>query len=376
MHAPHLLPTIATVSSDGSPFLSFANADGKRWVMPEQDMGVAMQLYQPSGLKGKLLKWLFPYLYRIKAVQHAVRAERMRLTLTPAFKAQLETHFGTEPLAFAIFCGTPCVHQKFTIQISRGRQILGYAKVSDNAEVVGLFEREADTMRYLATRCVMHVPQCLFCGTLTEGIGVFIQSTTKTIHATTDHHWSSRTSNFLKTIYTQTKQLLPFEQTDFYADLHYLSSHFHSFSAQDQTLLKHAVEQQFTLCGSNVCYGFYHGDFTPWNTYIERGVLYAFDLEYARRTYPPYLDYWHFYTQTAIFAQGRSAADILLHYKVDAQACGLFAPHDIATSYTAYLLAIIAHYTHRERGRFEGDIVRSMALWLDLLRMLLGQNAV
>ena len=41
---------------EGETYYSFANADGKRWWMPARHMAVGMNLYQPSGTKGKLLK--------------------------------------------------------------------------------------------------------------------------------------------------------------------------------------------------------------------------------------------------------------------------------------------------------------------------------
>lgn len=368
----HLLSTITTKDPSGTPFLRFANADGKCWIMPEHTMVVAMQLYQPSGIKGKLLKRLLPYLYRIGAVQRIVHATRVRLTLASAFKAKLEALFGTETLDFAIFCGTPCVHQKITVQISRGKHILAYAKVSNNTEVSTLFVREATTMDYLARAGVETMPRCLYVGNLVEGVSLFVQSTTKTLCATTTHQWTRREIAWLQTIHTKTRKTLAFEQSDFYTDLYTLQQTLDAFSPQDRDLLQRALDMQFKQCGSKVCYSFYHGDFTPWNTYIVQGKLYAFDLEYARYTYPPYLDYWHFYTQTALFEQGRSAADVYQHYAVKAATTGLFSPQQMAASYVAYLLAVIAHYTQREQGHFEGDLVRSMALWLALLRKLLA----
>ena len=37
-------------------FYRFGNADGKYWIMPVRGMRTAMNLYQPSGIKGKMLK--------------------------------------------------------------------------------------------------------------------------------------------------------------------------------------------------------------------------------------------------------------------------------------------------------------------------------
>ena len=37
------------------------NAEGKSWIIPTKNAKVALQLYQPSGRNGKLLKALLPF---------------------------------------------------------------------------------------------------------------------------------------------------------------------------------------------------------------------------------------------------------------------------------------------------------------------------
>lgn len=43
----------------GEGFYKLVNGDGKVWLMPARNMRIAMNLYQPSGIKGKLLKHFF-----------------------------------------------------------------------------------------------------------------------------------------------------------------------------------------------------------------------------------------------------------------------------------------------------------------------------
>ena len=42
-------------------FYSFANHDGKQWIMPQYNMTTAMSLYQPGTPKGKMIKQFLPY---------------------------------------------------------------------------------------------------------------------------------------------------------------------------------------------------------------------------------------------------------------------------------------------------------------------------
>ena len=118
---------------EGETYYSFANADGKRWWMPVRHMTVGMNLYQPSGTKGKLLKRGLPWLHWNPVVRKVLHAERIQLALGDELRELLERIFGQQELEFAIFGGTPCAHQKITMQISRNTRILGYVKVTETA---------------------------------------------------------------------------------------------------------------------------------------------------------------------------------------------------------------------------------------------------
>ena len=102
---------------EGADFLDFANADGKRWLMPVRHMRTAMGLYQPSGPKGKLVKVGLPLLYWNPAALRVLHAERRRLALNDELRGRVEQAFGVKDPDFAVFGGTPSTRQKITIQI-------------------------------------------------------------------------------------------------------------------------------------------------------------------------------------------------------------------------------------------------------------------
>lgn len=173
-----LLHKIISTGS-GNRCYRITNADGKSWLLPARNMRVALNLYQPSGRNGKLLKALFPWLHRLPIVRKAIKAETISCTLQQELKELLLGIFNYADLEFAIFEGTPCVHQKITIQLSCGNKILGYCKASDNEEILQLFEKEAATLTQLAQKGVTNIPQALHCGTLSNGVHIFVQSTAK-----------------------------------------------------------------------------------------------------------------------------------------------------------------------------------------------------
>lgn len=369
MSIAHLLPFLLNEGGSNT-FYTFSNADGKRWLMPAKNMRTAMNLYQPSGIKGKGMKALFPYLYRLGVVNKAVGAEKKRYELVPELEKLLCRLFGTGDIEFSIFCGTPCVHQKITMQISKGARILSYAKFSDNDEIKHIFRQEQETLDYLEQKGVTSVPRCLYSGEWRDGLGLFVQTTTKTRHSSTDHRWNEREMAFLEELHEKTKQHIPFEETEYYRDLCLLCEEMNNLPGFETRPIVEGVSKVLNFyVHREVVFSFYHADFTPWNIYVEKGRLYAFDFEYAKRTYPPYLDYFHFFTQTAIFEEHLGADGIWKLFQHDKERLqSLFGNPDLA--YTSYLLGIIAHYVKREKGVFTGDVQRNMKLWIGLLKYL------
>ena len=114
--------------SCGEKFYRFGNSDGKYWIMPAQNMRVAMNLYQPSGIKGKMVKLLLPLLHWIPPVRKVIKAQTMHCYLNSELHGLLRRTFGVQDIEFAIFEGTPSVHQKITMQLSCNDRILGYCK--------------------------------------------------------------------------------------------------------------------------------------------------------------------------------------------------------------------------------------------------------
>ena len=57
----------------GEKFYRFGNADGKYWIVPARSMRTALNLYQPSGIKGKLVKALLPFLHWMTPVRKEIK---------------------------------------------------------------------------------------------------------------------------------------------------------------------------------------------------------------------------------------------------------------------------------------------------------------
>ena len=362
-----LLNKIIT-NNNGEEFLRFGNADGKQWVVPVKNMRVALNLYQPSGVKGKLVKALLPIIYKLPPVRKAIKAESLNCTLNEELQGVLQKVFATNGLEFSIFEGTPCVHQKITIQVSRGKEILGYCKASDNKEILSLFEKESTLLRKLEQKGVTGIPRALFCGTLGNGVHIFVQSTTKTTRSKVVHQWSALQEEFLATLHEKTKQTILFEKSDYYKTLTALQEHLVWLPASiDRVVITTAIAGvQEKYHDHEVEFSAFHGDFTPWNMFVEKNELFVFDFEYAALTYPAGLDRYHFELQTANFER-KLTAEQQIDYLM---ACKWVEREKLVM----YLLSIITQYTLREKGDIKGDVARSFDIWYKLLRDIAVKN--
>lgn len=351
----------------GEKFYRFGNRDGKRWIVPAQGMCTALSLYQPSGAKGKAVKALLPYLHRIPFVRKAIKAETLHCRLSSELHTLLCNTFGVEDIEFSLFEGTPCVHQKITMQVSRGNKILGYCKFSDNNHIKELFEKEASMLQWLANKGIKNIPKALYCGTLNNGTDIFVQSTIKSKSSKTIHEWGALHDEFLSCLHEKTKQNILFEDSDYCKTLNALEEHLEWLPANiDRKVVATTIAGVHSnFRGKEMEFSAYHGDFTPWNMFVEKGNLFVFDFEYAAMSYPPELDRYHFFTQTAIFEKHWKSDDFATYINSDK---GQWIDK---RKYAMYLLDVISRFMMREGGKVTGEAATPFALWGKLLEKLI-----
>ena len=76
-------------------FFRITNAEGKMWLLPLRNIRMAMELYQPSGYRGKILKCLLPLLSYVQFLSRYCHAElteaSIEVGLLKGFKEFLQT---------------------------------------------------------------------------------------------------------------------------------------------------------------------------------------------------------------------------------------------------------------------------------------------
>lgn len=343
-------------------FYKLTNAEGKIWLMPARNMRVAMELYQPSGRNGKWLKRLFPWLHRLPMVRKRIGAERVTVSLPEELGGLLHQLWGCAPFEYSLFLGSPGPNQKTTLQVFREKQILGYVKWTDSPDIAASFEAETQTLRYLNAVGVKHIPVALYCGKA-DGKYVFVQSTTKSLHSSVPSAFSAKHVAFVEELNRKTMKEMPLEDTALYGDFQYLRTLLDSLSPSVQRVFEEAIPLVENYYRTQSTYCFMHGDFTPWNMYEDKGMLYPFDFEFAAMGYPSYMDLVHYFLQVCILAENKTLDGTFATLETQKH---LIPVKEVDYLILAYLLYILTHYMRLYKGRFLYDD-NSFQIWIGLI---------
>lgn len=351
-------------------YLRISNKDGKVWLMPTQHMRTGLELYQPSSKNGILLKKWLPWVYWIKPVMDKLGIHSVMYMMNPAIHHVIEKAFHENAVEYSVFEGTPCVHQKTTIQIFKQRNIIGYCKVTRSEGLYEIFKHEQKLLGWLKAKGVEQIPVCPFCGKTADGSFVFLQTTTKTLNSLVEHELGIKQVEFLTMLSVKTSVRLRYHDTDQYRTICLLQEHEDLLDATQMLAIKEAMVMIDSYYGDKIhAFSAYHADFTPWNMFEDSGRLFVFDFEYGRYSYMPYLDMFHFLTQTAIFEKGMTARQIFkwMREREDYLREYFECPY---LAYLVYLVDVIARFVVRDGHYRTKDVDRLINIWFELLNMV------
>lgn len=361
-------------------YVKIRNNDDKVWILPLENISVALNLYQPSSVKGILLKKYLPISMKMQwtrlLAKRVLHIEDCDLEVPDDVLAALKKVFENDEIEFAYFAGTPSKHQKGTIQIFSNNNILGYAKFSDNEDVQLLFRKEKEFLEWLDKCGVGCVPKCLLCKVVENENVVFVQNTIKTQESKIIHEISDVHVGFLQEFCEKTLVKCDYQTTDYYNMLGELKNNLYvldELKIDTQAVLdsiaivEERLENEREFCA-------FHGDFTPWNTFVENNHLFVFDFEYAKKTYPKYLDVFHFFTQRLMFEKNMNASRIMRVFEkevLNSRVSELF--ENSYESYLQYLLSVIAFFVQRDKGVFSSEGIKNLQIWVELVELTLKQ---
>ncbi len=354
----------------GDKYIKLSNIVGQCWYFPYSHTRNYMSLFQPSSLKGAIVALILPYIKFCSWILPFVRAEIVRLKVDDDFISILEKSFNCQDIACSFFCGSPGKHQKPTLLVASKHRCVGYCKISDRAEVIDIFKKEKKTLDSLQVMGVRNIPNVNYCAQWDKNpsMWIFVQSTQRNDRVKVARIEDREVWDFVSEMYEKTKIETLLEETDFGKALNNLESLLPLLADGEliDVVRKNIVEVQKELAGERCAYTASHGDLTPWNSFIVDNHLYAFDFEYFKATYPPFVDYFHFFTQSLIYDYYATADKIWSKYQELKHS--VFNKIDNCDFlYKCYLLTIIEFYLNRDNGILNSRLEESFKIWIELL---------
>lgn len=298
------------VETTSGSYFSLSNQDGKKWTFPKSDVKTALEIYEPTGKKGILLKQWLPAVYKLPFVKRYLAMTDCDFELSAELRDLIFQTIGGA-FEISVFWGTPCVDQKMTMQIFRNREIVGYLKICESDRVLKLCSHEKEILDYLNDNEVSRIPKCYFLKELSSGNYAYFQSTSKRGHEVSPVSFGEMHKDFLDNLYAKSANELVFENTSYYSSQERLRTNLTLLPTEFQaSVAENLCDCMNRYAGRTVRWGVVHRDFTPWNTYVVNNQIYAFDFEYAHENAPKYLDRWHFKIQSLIYIHRMSAEEI------------------------------------------------------------------
>ena len=366
-----ILSELVYESKEKDIYFHVENDKKKQWLFKSNTLKTGLQLYQPTAIKGILFKTIFPYIKHLTFLYKYIGVRKINIEFDDEIKDFIN-HIVGSSCDFSFFGGTPCEDQKVVIQISLKGEVIGYCKVAKSLKVAKLFDKKCNCLKELEKKGVGNIPKVLG----RKKIGsyeIFCQTNVKSNKAKCVKTFNKVHTEFLINLFQKTLHTSIFEESNYYKNLMNFKNKVLKSSLEYKDLLIYSINlisEKYIHTEFN--FGFYHGDFTPWNTAIDEDELKVFDFEYSKESYPPYLDAFHFFLQTEFFVKKvEDIEDILNDYKKFKNKICCFNI-DLDMYFIMYLLEIINLYYSRTEIEDEIDIKHNRVR-IKLLRRLLEE---
>lgn len=366
----HVLNSIID-DSEGqtSSFCYLKNSSGKEWLFSDcskKILKLGLNIYEPQVITGKLIKGFLPFLYKYFEQRNTLGIKKVNAKVKYGFLNLLSQIYKVEAskIHLSIFLGTPSVHQKIVVQVDDGNKILGYAKLSNNIEVIDGFKRETARLCDLKKKGLSNIPDALYCG-MFEDVGVFVQSSQKEKYAYSDSTVNKCVISFVGDLMQKTKKKIRWEDSDYYSLISIEEIDLKSFPVNSEELIKAISITKEKHKGEDIVLYASHGDFTPWNSfYNKKNDLHTFDFEYSMESCTAFYDLYHWFVSDCIYRKHYNYVQIIKAFdKSEIKKCIKNSEQGLVL----YLLGIICFYIKRDGNNSSIDTKKNMETWSRLL---------
>ena len=352
-----------------------ARSNARWWLIPLGNSRAAVAgfgMLQPISLWAKLAK-LMALIITKYAPHYSFGIGILRLSDLP----HLGEAFYGRIASMAFFTGTDGPHRKTTIQLmDNDGAILGYCKMSRKSHIRPYLRNEADMLSHVANLELRsaNIPNVLEFRD-DASITFLVTNSLKTEQSKIKKRLGREHLFFLHEISVKTADI---GATQVFKALSDWTLEFQSRLSVDWVRRFQEGCAILRCQHTSIPVSLAHGDFTPWNTYLQSKRLYVFDWEYAHYGYPQGYDHLHFILATA--GTDLAMAPKIVRYAIQHLAHTWFAG-DHCMARNSALLSIMLHAAfYFERSADSGEVCPSFedvdmrAALIDIL-LIDGENS-
>ena len=340
-----------TVFTQGTTKYYVLDNGYKNWYIPKSCVKKGLDIFQAMPVKTRIGKTLFKKFHSISPIRKMFKAKVEELALTDEIKSIIEEYV-KEDYCVAVYGGNweSVQNHKITLQIYNEERIMLYIKMTKEKVVTEMLEQEIVAIEKLRARNIVDLPMVIDLINK-NGWTYFVQEPSdrdyETVREFSDFHLEK-----LKEINEAFAKDCSVEETDI--DKLVSSEKARDIKQDDEELLSRAYsEVQKWIESDKVKVSFAHGDFTPWNVYMEKNNLYCFDLEYSQDKATPFFDFFHFICMYSIVAKKSKVTYIREKYNEYFDQINEMT--DARMAFMAYLVYIINFYFSRTDDTYDTD---------------------
>ena len=312
-----------------------ARSNPRWWLLPLKDRRAAaagLEMLQPVTKAAMLAKVMARGLARF-GPHGMLGRSHLRLSALP----DLSGAFAGEMAHVAYFTGTDGPHRKTAIQaMDADGTILGYAKLSRAPHIRPYIRNEAQMLERVAGLGLKtaDVPRIL--ALRDDGsVTLLVTDSRKSDAITTPLQPGPEHLRWLEELRRKTEQT---GHTKIVDDLSDRLAVLESLAGSEWSARIKRVLGQIRPVAETIPLCLAHGDFTPWNSFLQAGRLYVFDWEYATPAWPVGFDLAHFMLATIPPDQQPQSLPKLLEALASAHFGG-----DRKASRQALILSLVCH---------------------------------
>lgn len=355
-----------------------------RWIFPKELKHPGfLSLYNSSGLRASIFQQVVKLAYQTQT-HHLISSGK--LVLYSKREKYVHQLYAAEDQSFSIFTGTVGPNRKVIIALHQGKTTTNFIKVPLTENATFLVNNEWNHLRCLGQFQFKHIEvpkvEPLPAGIMLSNIkprSHFHVSELQKLHFSALSELYDQTTRYCKL-----SSILTWNQS--LDDIFYLFTNFKesedSWSMKIRKMIGNLYElSQYFDEHVELPIAYSHGDFTPWNMYLDKDRLYVYDWELASLHRPMLFDLFHFIFQTHVLIRRSSFQEIIAairKMRKHPSVRRLIGKYDIDFDlhYQLYLFFNCAYYIklYIIQKRIHKQAVWLIDCWLDAFKELSAQK--